>query len=142
MASNSRFYSGGRRNKRRRDKTQGRSRRTQIKKQYFVTNAAAAARCARVSRTRRRGVKHGRFTRVVYAKITFPPTCRRRGRIRIVRIHRWWCWKCRRCRSGVVVVAAAVPRRFQIVASRFVAGCRPSWIRVVTSTYKNIILKH
>jgi len=72
----------------------------------------------------------GRFER------RFRLTCRRPERIQIVRNH-CWLWNFRRSRSGAVV-AAARPRRFQTVASRFVAGCRPflmSAIRPLTKKY-------
>jgi len=70
----------------------------------------------------------GRFER------RFRLTCRRPGRIQIVRNH-CLLWNFRRCRSGAVVR----PRRFQTVASRFVAGCRPFLMSAIRPlTKKNI----
>lgn len=70
----------------------------------------------------RRPAHSGRFL-LIYL------TCRRPGRIQIVRNH-CLLWNYRRCRLGAVV-AAARQRRFQTVESRFVVDCRPFLMRAI-----------
>jgi len=65
-------------------------------------------------------------------------TCRRPGRIQIVRNH-CLLWKYRRCRLGAVV-AAARQRRFQTVENRFVVGCRPFLMRAIRPLTKKILI--
>lgn len=100
-------------------------------KQYRENSVPDVSALA-AARTRRTFLfdSRGRFER------RFCLTCHHPGRIQIVRNH-CLLWNCRRCRSGAVV-AAARPRRFQTVESRFVAGCRPFLMRAIRSLTKNI----
>lgn len=68
-------------------------------------------------------------------------TCHHLGHTQIAQNHCSWK-NFRQYRSGVV--DAVVPRRFQIVASRFAVGCRPSWFRnasykILTLTLKQLL---